>query len=159
MSGRRILIWIAMLCAAASGLHAQATADRATLRARVQVAGAGRSRHKSIPGTVVWLTPIAGGIRSAAAAPMLGASTDAPANPAQIPRLVQKDKSFEPHILVIPAGSVVEFPNRDPFFHNVFSLSFAYSFLSRSSTACDYLKSITPNVPARFPYGPAVKKS
>ena len=122
MSGRRILIWIAMLCAAASGLHAQATADRATLRARVQVAGAGRSRHKSIPGTVVWLTPIAGGIRSAAAAPMLGASTDAPANPAQIPRLVQKDKSFEPHILVIPAGSVVEFPNRDPFFHNVFSL-------------------------------------
>ena len=38
------------------------------------------------------------------------------------PRLVQKNKSFEPHILVVPAGSMVEFPNRDPFFHNVFSL-------------------------------------
>jgi hypothetical protein len=35
---------------------------------------------------------------------------------------VQKNKSFEPHILVVPAGSMVEFPNRDPFFHNVFSL-------------------------------------
>ena len=25
-------------------------------------------------------------------------------------------------MLVVPAGSLVEFPNRDPFFHNVFSL-------------------------------------
>jgi len=49
-------------------------------------------------------------------------SAGAPASPAQNPRLVQKNKSFEPHILVVPAGSVVEFPNRDPFFHNVFSL-------------------------------------
>ena len=38
------------------------------------------------------------------------------------PRLVQKDKRFTPHLLVIPAGTAVEFPNRDPFFHNVFSL-------------------------------------
>lgn len=37
-------------------------------------------------------------------------------------RLVQHNKRFEPHILVIPAGAVVEFPNHDPFFHNVFSL-------------------------------------
>src|SRR5208283_2633858 len=39
-----------------------------------------------------------------------------------IPQLVQKDKSFQPSLLVIPAGSKVEFPNKDPFFHNVFSL-------------------------------------
>jgi hypothetical protein len=38
------------------------------------------------------------------------------------PQLVQKNKSFQPHLLVVPVGSVVEFPNRDPFFHNVFSL-------------------------------------
>ena len=37
-------------------------------------------------------------------------------------RLTQRNKSFEPHLLVMPVGSVVEFPNRDPFFHNVFSL-------------------------------------
>src|SRR5438552_5166205 len=36
--------------------------------------------------------------------------------------LVQKNKTFEPHVLVVPAGSQVEFPNKDPFFHNVFSL-------------------------------------
>ena len=40
----------------------------------------------------------------------------------QHPRLVQLNKSFQPHLLVVPVGSVVEFPNHDPFFHNVFSL-------------------------------------
>ncbi|MGA8729907.1 MAG: hypothetical protein WB608_14235 [Terracidiphilus sp.] len=29
---------------------------------------------------------------------------------------------FIPHLLVVPVGSVVLFPNADPFFHNVFSL-------------------------------------
>src|SRR5207248_11299438 len=37
-------------------------------------------------------------------------------------QLVQKNKSFSPHVLVVPVGAVVEFPNHDPFFHNVFSL-------------------------------------
>jgi plastocyanin len=37
-------------------------------------------------------------------------------------KLIQSGKTFEPHILVVQVGSVVEFPNRDPFFHNVFSL-------------------------------------
>ena len=36
--------------------------------------------------------------------------------------LTQKNKQFSPHLLVIPTGSSVEFPNLDPFFHNVFSL-------------------------------------
>src|SRR5947207_1575236 len=36
--------------------------------------------------------------------------------------LVQKNKTFEPHVLVVSAGSEVDFPNKDPFFHNVFSL-------------------------------------
>jgi len=37
-------------------------------------------------------------------------------------QLVQHNKSFQPHVLVVPVGTVVDFPNRDPFFHNVFSL-------------------------------------
>ena len=37
-------------------------------------------------------------------------------------QLVQHNKSFRPHVLVVPVGAVVDFPNRDPFFHNVFSL-------------------------------------
>ena len=32
-------------------------------------------------------------------------------------------KAFTPHVLVIPVGSTVAFPNHDPFNHNVFSLS------------------------------------
>ena len=48
------------------------------------------------------------------------------ANPAQSSgkkvRVVQKNKSFQPHLTVVRVGSVVEFPNHDPFFHNVFSL-------------------------------------
>jgi hypothetical protein len=36
--------------------------------------------------------------------------------------LIQKNKQFTPHLLVIPVGSTVQFPNQDPFFHNVFSL-------------------------------------
>jgi hypothetical protein len=38
------------------------------------------------------------------------------------PKLTQFHKSFHPHLLVIRVGTVVDFPNRDPFFHNVFSL-------------------------------------
>lgn len=37
-------------------------------------------------------------------------------------QLLQKGKSFSPHVLVVQVGSPVEFPNHDPFFHNVFSL-------------------------------------
>jgi hypothetical protein len=36
--------------------------------------------------------------------------------------LRQKNKMFEPHLLVVTKGSTVEFPNSDPWFHNVFSL-------------------------------------
>jgi plastocyanin len=36
--------------------------------------------------------------------------------------LRQKNKSFEPHLLVVTKGSTVDFPNLDPWFHNVFSL-------------------------------------
>ena len=34
----------------------------------------------------------------------------------------QTHKRFEPHLLAVPVGSTIWFPNRDPFFHNVFSL-------------------------------------
>jgi plastocyanin len=37
-------------------------------------------------------------------------------------RVVQHNKKFEPSLLVVPVGSTVDFPNLDPWFHNVFSL-------------------------------------
>jgi hypothetical protein len=35
--------------------------------------------------------------------------------------MVQKDKTFTPHVLVVPVGTIVAFPNFDPIFHNAFS--------------------------------------
>ncbi len=36
-------------------------------------------------------------------------------------QMLQKDKKFSPHILVIETGTSVDFPNLDPIFHNAFS--------------------------------------
>jgi len=80
-----------------------------SLRAHIDLTRNGR-RLKDASKAVVWLTP-------------LGATVEPPRQkPSEIPQLVQKDKMFHPSLLVIPAGGKVEFPNRDPFFHNVFSL-------------------------------------
>ena len=38
-------------------------------------------------------------------------------------RMMEHDKMFEPHLLVVPAGSIVKFQNRDAWFHDAFSIS------------------------------------
>jgi len=38
------------------------------------------------------------------------------------------DKAYAPHVVVVPLGSTVRFPNHDPFNHNVFSVSEPNSF-------------------------------
>jgi plastocyanin len=43
-------------------------------------------------------------------------------------RIEQRDETFVPHVLPVLRGSTVEFPNGDPLFHNVFSLSSAKTF-------------------------------
>src|SRR3569833_353626 len=53
------------------------------------------------------------------------ASVPAGANPA---KMEQENRRFEPDLVVIPAGGSVAFPNMDPIFHNVFSLSKPKSF-------------------------------
>ncbi len=35
--------------------------------------------------------------------------------------ILQKDKMFRPHLLAVETGSVIDFPNADPIFHNAFS--------------------------------------
>ncbi len=85
-------------------------AQPVTLTARVALVDGRGHRTRQAGNVVVWLTP--------------SGDTTAPATPepAQRPRLIQRNKSFDPHLLIVPVGSVVAFPNRDPFFHNVFSL-------------------------------------
>jgi plastocyanin len=41
----------------------------------------------------------------------------------KVATIEQRDRRFVPDLVVIPAGSSVVFPNFDPIFHNVFSLS------------------------------------
>jgi len=77
-----------------------------TVTARIEVTTrAGASPDAS--GAVVWLTPL---------------DRSLTVTPKQNVQLLQKHKTFTPHLLVLPVGSSVDFPNRDPFFHNVFSL-------------------------------------
>jgi hypothetical protein len=70
-----------------------------------------RPRRSGLPPAVLWLKPLDAGVVIPPATPPRGGYT-----------LLQKNKMFSPHLLVVPTGSVVLFPNADPFFHNVFSL-------------------------------------
>jgi plastocyanin len=101
--------WVCMLllCAGIAG------AQDVTLTARVALTFASEGRpakSREANNVVVWLTP---------ADPIAKAAAFRSTQP---PRLIQKNKSFDPHLLVVAVGSVVAFPNHDPFFHNVFSL-------------------------------------
>jgi plastocyanin len=64
-------------------------------------------REESLSDIIVWLEPV----RPATALPV---------EPLHA-QLLQKDKMFHPHTLVVTAGSTVDFPNADPIFHNAFS--------------------------------------
>ena len=41
--------------------------------------------------------------------------------PAGRARMIQKDKTFTPHVLAVTVGTTIDFPNYDPIFHNAFS--------------------------------------
>lgn len=93
-----------------SGL--MATQQPNTVTASVAVMNGKKVKSRNAANVVIWLSPA----DSSATAPTpVSLSTPRP-------RLLQKDKSFQPHVLVVPVGSLVQFPNHDPFFHNVFSL-------------------------------------
>ena len=56
-------------------------------------------------------------------------ATEAPGSaPPGRPRLAQRGQAFEPRVVVVPVGGTVDFPNLDPIYHNVFSVSPARRF-------------------------------
>jgi len=63
--------------------------------------------HESLGDIVVWLRPVSKNL-------------DPPVVAAHV-QLLQKNKTFQPHVLPITVGSTVDFPNADPIFHNAFS--------------------------------------
>jgi hypothetical protein len=110
-SYRRLLSLLLFACCA-SWLGAQAMPvpeQKAQVTAKLAPIErhAGHKLEKSPP-AVIWLNPLPHG-----AGPLITPATFT---------LLQKNKMFTPHLLVVPLGSSVAFPNADPFFHNVFSL-------------------------------------
>jgi plastocyanin len=65
--------------------------------------------------------------RSHVAVYIENASSPATAEPGMV-SIEQRDRRFVPDLVVISPGTVVSFPNFDPIFHNIFSLSKAKSF-------------------------------
>ena len=90
--------------AAAANLVAGSVSGRVVLRDSQDAAV---RKHMDFSGVVVWLEPVNG--------------SPTPAPPDAIARMVQKDKTFTPHVLPIRVGTRVDFPNFDPIFHNAFS--------------------------------------
>lgn len=72
------------------------------------------TRHSPAAQGAVWLVP-------QSHAPQ-ASDKKTPGQQAHSYQLLQKGKEFHPHFLVVPVGSSIDFPNEDPFFHNVFSL-------------------------------------
>ena len=77
---------------------------------RIELFRDGIAQRQDSSDAVVWLTPLGDSGEPQAVA---GSSRQ---------QLVQKNKNFLPHVLVVRVGVSVAFPNKDPFFHNVFSL-------------------------------------
>jgi plastocyanin len=75
--------------------------------------------------------PVSGVVKTITKAGVAPASAIVYAEPLDAPAprstgkvtLAQKNKTFQPHMLAVPLGSTVSFPNNDQIFHNVFSLA------------------------------------
>jgi plastocyanin len=81
-------------------------AQAGTVRGRVQLLEKGGVNATDLSEVVVYLD----GVKGARPAPATATMT-------------MKAKTFLPHVVVVPVGGTVEFPNQDPIFHNVFSVS------------------------------------
>ncbi len=107
---RRTSCWLVLVIVATV---VRAGAQESLVTGKVELFNADSSKKEvNAPGVVVWLEPAAG-------APMTRLTNSSQTKGL---RLVQEHKSFHPRLLVVEVGASVEFPNHDPFFHNVFSL-------------------------------------
>jgi plastocyanin len=99
---------VGVVLGVALGSVAAAPATTGTVRGRVKVTAGGAPRRDAQ--VVVYLTGF-----------------DEPASD-EVPEMRQRNKQFLPALLAVTAGQTVAFPNADPWFHNVFSLSSARRF-------------------------------
>ena len=81
------------------------------------MAGMRMPPHGLASDAVLWLEHVPAAAESALAE-----------HPQPRPKLAQRDQCFVPRVVVIHAGGAVDFPNMDPIYHNVFSVSPARRF-------------------------------
>ena len=103
----RQIVILALVCFGACALLAQTALPPVTVR--VEVVESPAAKKAAAAKDTVPLSPT----DSSPSAPP-------PGHPA--PQIAQINKSFDPHVLAIQVGTPVQFPNKDPFLHNVFSL-------------------------------------
>lgn len=109
MSRPFVCLCIGLVFVAASVLPS-ASANGFTVSAELKLVRSDNKQPvKDLSKIVIWLVPADGSFTPA--------TSDDPHS-----RMMQKDKRFEPDLLVVPVGTYVDFPNLDPWFHNVFSL-------------------------------------
>jgi plastocyanin len=96
---------------------------RAHLALIVVLGALASAQVAAVHGTVNVLHPSKSEAGNADAVVWLSSTTGKDvAAPGPTARLLQKDKRFAPHMLAVTAGTAIEFPNQDPFFHDVFSI-------------------------------------
>ncbi len=106
-SYRSQLFLIAMITAGCLGAAAETTVVNGQVVVQHSKSSTSAKGNSDV---VVWLEPLDPGA--------LPVKLSLPRDAA----MMQKDKQFHPHVLAVPVGTSVVFPNADPFFHNVFSL-------------------------------------
>lgn len=93
------------------------SAAAATVSGKVEILDKGDVRRQNGSNVVVWLLRADG--TTFAGWPPQQTKQETPVRF----EMVSRDKAFQPPLLVVPVGAEVGFPNVDPIFHNVFSLS------------------------------------
>jgi plastocyanin len=91
-------------------LVAPPAAAAATVSGQVEITNSRDTavrKRKDYTGVLLWLEPV-------------DRPAPAQASPKRV-QMVQRDKRFTPHVIAVPLGSTVDFPNFDPIFHNAFS--------------------------------------
>jgi plastocyanin len=125
----RIIVSTLLIAALAMGgdIHGKITIERKLTRHNVTASTGMYQRGVAVElGTDLEEDPIA--FERSHVAVYLDGVQDPAYTPAAKASIEQKDRRFVPDMAVVPVGSTVSFPNFDPIFHNVFSLSKAKSF-------------------------------
>ncbi|HEX7151773.1 MAG TPA: hypothetical protein VF618_09825 [Thermoanaerobaculia bacterium] len=99
---RNFLIFMVCALAYAAELGAAAVAGKVSFVTK-------RGQKPVVAETLVWLDPVG--------------TKPAPRKVGGPLQLTTRSKTFLPHVVAVPAGSTINFPNEDPISHNLFSLT------------------------------------